>query len=487
LRGLVIAALVASALSAAATEPASSNAPPGEVLLTDSLGRAVHVPTNELPRELLPPGGLSRQIPVPTRGAQMPEAVQQRVQQSRESAGELQWFPATQPRMMPYLASNDEYGNTAIRPGALIPFTPLDQFPQQAKYWLSEIGLRYSLKQTATFVSMSDVMQGADTLGFYTFDFAGKWAVIDSVGTAGWITFQVEEQSGLGAAGTFQDAGSNLGTTADPTGFYSSHNGWRIPELGWQQSLCDGELVIVAGMISQGNYFDANSYANDGRGQFMNAALIDTMVMPLPHFNFAANIQWQPVNEWYAMVGSSVGNASDGETPWTDLSSKDWTVLGETGYAPDNFLGMGPGIYRVQPFLAASGGWTQGGLGLNFQQQLGKQSPLGWFGRYGFGGAHVANGAKEQIGTGFAWRGPFEHLLVGRQSNDYLGVGFVWSQPAATTKPVIHENECVLETTYAMQLTPTTKLQPDLQVLWNPTFNPAASAVVFQLQLDLAW
>ena len=45
-----------------------------------------------------------------------------------------------------------------------------------------------------------------------------------------------------------------------------------------------------------------------------------------------------------------------------------------------------------------------------------------------------------------------------------------------------------METVYAMQLTPTIKIQPDLQVIWNPAFNPDHDqAVVFQLQLVLAW
>jgi len=32
------------------------------------------------------------------------------------------------------------------------------------------------------------------------------------------------------------------------------------------------------------------------------------------------------------------------------------------------------------------------------------------------------------------------------------------------------------------------KLQPDLQIVWNPAFNPdAGPALVAQLQLNLAW
>jgi hypothetical protein len=43
-------------------------------------------------------------------------------------------------------------------------------------------------------------------------------------------------------------------------------------------------------------------------------------------------------------------------------------------------------------------------------------------------------------------------------------IGFVWSQPSATTHAVFHENEDVLETSYALQLAPTT-----MRLYWPKT------------------
>ena len=73
-------------------------------------------------------------------------------------------------------------------------------------------------------------------------------------------------------------------------------------------------------------------------------------------------------------------------------------------------------------------------------------------------------------------------------SNDLLGVGFAWSQPSETTKTVYHNDEYVFETFYTLQLTPTSRLQPDLQIVWNPAFNPdAGPAVIFRFQFILSW
>src|SRR4029077_19727116 len=137
---------------------------------------------------------------------------------------------------------------------------------------------------------------------------------------------------------------SNLGTVTDPTGIWSSVNGFRVPELAWQQSARHGEIVLVAGMVSQRNYIDANAYADSGRSKFINSALIDSEVLPLAQNNFGANLQWQPLDEWYAMICGSIGNAPSANPPWADYSSANWSMPMEFGYAPRDFLNLGPGV-----------------------------------------------------------------------------------------------------------------------------------------------
>jgi porin len=513
----LVTVLLVLPVSRAWAATVESNSVSGDVLLLDNLGRVVVVPTNEVPSGLGPPSdmNLNRQIPEPTPGSIMSDEVLQR---TREGEAGFQLFPAVPPVLMPYLASQDEFGNTVTRPGVLIPFAPSEPLVQGGKYWLSERGFRYSLEQTFTCVTMTDVKGSnmLNTLEFYTFDLKSKWAIFGApdAGTAGWISSQIDAKIGFNPDAEKQSPKSNLGTVTEPAGIWSGVNGVRVPELAWQQSLRDGEIVVVAGMVNQGNYIDQNAYAQSGRNQFFNSALIDSMVLPLASYNFGLNLQWQPLPEWYAMLGGNVGHAPAGFSPWTDFNENDWSLVGEIGYAPKDFLGLGPGIYRIQPFLARVTGLAQtsytvtipgttnstdvtvnsttnsrvqAGLCFDFQQQLGSKSPFGWFGRFGFGGSEVSAGAAAQVGTGFVMQGPFKHLLFQRTSNDILGVGFVWSQPSATTESVYHQNEYILETKYALQLTPTIKIQPDMQVIWDPAHNPNGRATVFQLQLAMSW
>src|SRR5207344_3075030 len=103
-----------------------------------------------------------------------------------------------------------------------------------------------------------------------------------------------EYQTALGSAGQAQSVQANIGSLTNPLQLHSSHSGWRVPELAWQQSFDAGGVVALAGVINQSNYLDANGYANSGRGQFINSALVNSMVLPLPAYNYGVNLQWQP-------------------------------------------------------------------------------------------------------------------------------------------------------------------------------------------------
>ena len=184
------------------------------MLLNGSLGQLIKVPSNAVPANLLPPPGigLEYQVPQPTRGTQVPEPVQQRLKEAQQKQTGPELFPAAQPSLMPYLGSNDELGNTAIRPDPLIPSMPWDVLMQRVKYELSQYGLRYSLKQTVTVMTMTDVKQGNDYLAFYTLDLPSKLALYSTAGgsSAGWLSSKIEYKTGLDNAGDSQSPNPDI-------------------------------------------------------------------------------------------------------------------------------------------------------------------------------------------------------------------------------------------------------------------------------------
>ena len=277
-RLILVVVYATGSMSAPADEETPAKPAEEQVLLIDSFGHLVAVPASSIPKGLLPPAGvgLRRQAPQPAPGARQSAEVEQRLDAGRQPGFEL--FPGAQPKLASYLASLDELGNTALRPGPLFVLAPLETVVQQAKYRSSEAGFRYSLRQTMTYAGMSGATTGATSLGFYTLDLVAKWAVYGdrAAGSAGWISLQAGSKTGIGSAGFHQDARTSLETVTDPTGLWHFRNGFRVPELAWQQSFRHGEVVALAGMVSQGNYLDVNSYANSGRRQFLNSALINS-------------------------------------------------------------------------------------------------------------------------------------------------------------------------------------------------------------------
>jgi hypothetical protein len=255
------------------------------MLHLDHLGKTVRTPVESLPPKSRPrsQAELDYRIPPTHKGVEPSAEVRAKLEAMRAGLPQFEWLPAAPPRLMPYLYSNDEFGNTAIRHGALIEVFPLEPAVQGAKTWLSSTGLRYSLQQSFTYSAMSEVVRGDSELGNYNLDFAGKWALFDlrgERGSAGWLSWQVEYQTPIGGAPSSQSVQRNIDSLTNPLGFRSSHSGWRVPELAWQQSFDAGRWVALAGVINQGNYLDVNSYTNKSPRSLRVVAPRPTRIAP---------------------------------------------------------------------------------------------------------------------------------------------------------------------------------------------------------------
>ena len=159
----------------------------------------------------------------------------------------------------------------------------------------------------------------------------------------------------------------------------------------------------------------------------INSALINSQVLRPGQYNFGMNLQWQPMDEWYAMAGGSIGAGPLVMRLGLIIAVKTGLCPLRSVTRPRIFSIWDQAFIRIQPFVAGANDTTGGGLCFNLQQQLGSDSPFGWFGRFGFGDSKVTSGAAAQAGTGFVIQGPFKHLLLQRTSNDFLGVGFIWA------------------------------------------------------------
>ena len=447
-----------------------------------------------MPNEYLPPGGVTKQVPRGTPGTKVPLHRQERLR-GRLATG-LQWFSEKQPGLASYLSSQDELGNTALQPEPFLHYDQITRRVQRVKYTLSDFGLYYTFQQALGYAaSLHHALGNSQGLGYYAFELYAKQLVFSvpsaagTAGTAGWISLEVDGGDILGTSLQQVNRGARFGSLVNPVGTLSPVEGLYLAELAWQQSFAGGKAVFLAGILDQTNYLDANAYANDQFAQFVNSAFINSMVLPSMTGSLGVNLQWQPHDDYYLMFGAGQNNPVPGRSPLHNLGIDNMSYLFEAGYVPNDLLGLGPGAYRLQPFVATVGGVSQVGVGLNINQQLGAH--WGFFGRLGVGGATVTTiqGAAVQLATGFLLQSPLRLAgLLAESSNNGLGFGFVWSQPSQAQRPAAHFNEYGIELGYRFQLTATTVLKPDLQAIWNPVNNPEVNAnVIFQLALVTTW
>jgi porin len=412
--------------------------------------------------------------------------------EKRREADASGWFPAKQPFLMPYLEKRDVPSKFCLQPGSVFPDPVISNFLQAVKTNASDVGLRYRFQQGLTYANLSGVSSGASQLSYWSFSLRAVAAILNAPqsGIGLWLTAETSGHLGLDTVSAEQSPRKNLGSIVNPAGAVGGPNGIALRQFALQLSMFEGKFVVLAGVINQGRYLDRNIYADTARGQFLNSALVHDAVLPLAGRNLGLLAQWQPTNLFYAMFGVAANNQRTGHSPLNNLSLDDCSYILELGLTPDDVFGLGPGVYRVQPFVSSVGGKSQPGVGIDLQQRLGKESPFGYFARFGVGGATTTlYGAALQMGTGISVRGPLSRLgLIPRLTNDYLGVGFVWSQPNASRRPAVHFNEYGVELMYVLQLTRTLTVQPDFQIIQNPANNSKSdTARIFQLQANLVW
>jgi len=408
--------------------------------------------------------------------------------------GDWVWFPDTFPPMAPYLVTLDQFGTSAMAPGPMIPSDPVSRLGQGMKTRLGSVGFEYNFYQSLSLVDIPRPVTGLDALVYYTTEFQGKWVVARSPGGTGLgLSLAFTGQEGLTRDShdpSLQSPQINFGSLSNPQANVTGMEGYRLAEIAAQISSPHGDWILLLGMVDQGNYIDSNSYANNSQTQFLNDALVNNATIPLPEANLGFNLQWQPTRQFYLLMGAGSNLQIPKQAVVLSLGAANWSYLLELGLITTNTFGLGPGIYRVQPFVATVHSDTQGGVGLNFQQDLGVHTPIAAFGRLGVCGNQIAfENIRAQGSLGLALTGPIDAPgPIPLFSNDMLGLAFVWSQALPDGFPVYRPNEYNIELFYSVQITPTLKLQPDLQVFWDAADRPQSGvSLLWQLQLTLTW
>ncbi|MBQ1960982.1 MAG: carbohydrate porin [Akkermansia sp.] len=418
--------------------------------------------------------------------------VQQREHAARNMGLQLgSWllFPQTPQHFMPYLDSVFVPGNTCAEPCQIIGEDAISSGAQQVKKMLSRVGLQYDMTLSYNYTKLASY-SGHQRSDFSAFNnsVSGTWFLAkDSDNSQGiFLVFEADWGHGINFNERRSSAQQSLGSLSNPQGSLRGGNGVFLPQLALGYSGFDGTFVAMAGVLDTSNYLDQNAYSASWSGNLTNGAFNLNPCLPLEWANWGYLTAWQPNPHFYTMYATTGCNGEINHSPFQYISSNAWVHVGEVGFITEDFFGFGPGTYRFQYTLTRNKGETGSGVAINFQQQLGAESRLGFFTRCGFmdPDAAAVNNVSACATAGLVLQAPFRSQGWGsRSNNDQVALGFFWERAAATNKPYEHKNEYGLELSAVVQLTPTFFLQPDLQYIFDPIHSDDGSgAFVFQLQ-----
>ncbi len=417
------------------------------------------------------------------------ERVLQRSRGRELTLGGWEFLPAKPQKFMPYLDGLFVPGNTAVEPSWWVKDDMLSHGAQQVKSMLSRYGLQYSLTLSMGYAGVVPP-SSAGRNDFVSTDnsLSGVWYLLKKQDNSQGLFLSFEADWGQGIRFNERRAGvqNTIGSLSDPQASLRGGNGVYIPHLALGYSLADGKWVGMVGTIDTSSYLDQNTYSASWNGNLMNSAFTCNPCLPLPWANFGFLTAWQPCKSFYALYATTGTEAGVNQNPFRHISSDSWVHVSEFGWITEDFLGLGPGVYRFQYTITDHEGRTGSGAAINIQQQLGKDSQLGWFARCGVMDTDAAavNNVKAAVTTGLVLQAPFSDSGWGSKANhEQLAFGFMWARAADSYEPCHHRNEYGLELSAVIQVTPTFFIQPDVQYIFNPAGQTDRSGeFVFQLQ-----
>ena len=399
------------------------------------------------------------------------------------------FFPSSPQRFMPYLDSIFVPGNTCAEPCAIISEDVISTAAQRIKTSLSRIGLQYNMTLSANYTALPQRFGGNKRHFAATNNVANfTWFLAkDCDNSQGlFLSLEMDWGQGINFSERKRSAQGSIGSLSNPQGSLREGNGVFIPNLALGYSCFDGKWVGMVGTIDTTDFLDQNGYSASWSGNLTNEAFNFNPCLPLEWANWGYMTAWQPTKNFYTMYATTGCNGKINHNPFPFISSNAWVHIGELGLITDNFLGLGPGIYRFQYTITRYHGENGSGAALNFQQQLGHDSRLGVFTRCGVMDEDAAsvNDVRACVTGGLVLQAPFRsHGWGSKANNDQVALGFLWERAADSAKPYRHKDEYGLELSAVMQITPTFYLQPDVQYIFNPVHETKRDgALVLQLQ-----
>jgi hypothetical protein len=246
-----------------------------------------------------------------------------------------------------------------------------------------------------------------------------------------------------------------------------------------RQNLFDNSFQYAVGKIFAPNFVNAYPFFDDNR-QFLNQNFSTSPTIATALRGFGAVALWFPTDTGlYVQAGVYTANSDDtGSTIETFFRDDEyfshidigWSALARRGVPVQGRGPMDPANVHLtfwhkdaqaNPSLSVNGPEMEG-VAFNVNLPIGDNGM--WFLRGGMSDGWVTERALS-AGVGLRPEG----------TSDLWGVAVGWTEPAAFVSP---QDQTVIEAFYRYQVTPNFAVTPDIQLIRNPSINPAVDQQV---------
>jgi hypothetical protein len=250
-----------------------------------------------------------------------------------------------------------------------------------------------------------------------------------------------------------------------------------ITQFYIRQSLADNKFQYTIGKIFAPNFINAYPFFDDNR-QFLNQAFSTSPTIPTPLRGFGAVALWYPTTTGaYVQAGVFTANSDDTgitvdnffedgelfyslELGWSGLSRTPVPIQAR-GPMDTNNVHLSFWYKDAQPNAAAIFQPEAKGVAFNANFMAGEN--VMWFARGGISDGWVT---ERNLTAGFGYR-------PSGQFSDLFGFGVGWVDPA---NDALRE-QIVAEAFYRYHVTPNFAITPDLQIIQDPSLNPAVDTL----------
>ena len=296
----------------------------------------------------------------------------------------------------------------------------------------------------------------------------------------GSLVFKLEHRHNLGSYITPKQLANEIGY-AGLTAVPFSDAGMLLTNLYWMQNFNNNNFSFAVGQVDTTDYVDIYGLVNLWI-DFNNLAFTTNPTIPVPDQGLGAAVRWTIKNNYYVVAGFADANG-DPEKPFESLASFfdeheyfkhigfGWAGSWKQHLVDNIHLTLWQIDERTQTDVP--GGW---GTAFSFSRELGKWTPFLRAG-YNDGGGAILD---RSISTGFGYSP--------NRKDDRLALGLHWGQPNSEIYSTARDDQYTIETFYRLQMLKHLQIAPDVQLLFNPAFNPSEDRVwVFSLRARLAF